>query len=156
MPVVVAVVVPMAIEPHADVAGGWWRAGWLLVLARAAGYLLCLLRFLASGGTPAIFFSRPLRALIGEEPSGLVAGGLYRRSRNPMYLSVLLVVIGVAIAFRSQTIAIYGAALAAFFHVVVVAIEEPHLRRTRGASFDAYCHQAPRWIGRARRGHVAT
>src|SRR2546427_10525595 len=62
-------------------------------------FSICMENLSLAGGlqvvcsvTPAIFFSRRLRLLIGEEPGGLVSGGLYRFSRNPMYFGVLMVV----------------------------------------------------------------
>jgi len=75
-----------------------------------------------------------------------VSGGLYRFSRNPMYLGVLLAVFGQAVIFASDPIAGYGVALAGFFQVVVVFVEEPHLRKARGAAFDEYCRRVPRWL----------
>ena len=121
-------------------------AGWLPVAAGASIYSVCLLGFLTAGGTPAIFFTRHLRFLIGEEPRRLVEGGLYRVSRNPMYIGVLLVVFGQAILFGSERLAEYGLAVAVIFHLVVVYVEEPHLRRERGASYQEYCRRVRRWL----------
>jgi len=126
---------------------GLWRAGWLLVGLGAIVYGWCLFVFLMSGGTPAIFFTRHLRFVLGEEPAKLVGQGLYRISRNPMYVGVLFAVFGQALVFASARLAFYGAMLWLLFHLVVVFLEEPHLRKERGASYDEYCRQAPRWVG---------
>src|SRR3990170_3181643 len=60
---------------------GWAR--WIPLPLGAAAlliYLVCLLDFLTVGrGTPAFY----------DPPRTLVSRGLYRRVRNPMYLSVL-------------------------------------------------------------------
>jgi protein-S-isoprenylcysteine O-methyltransferase Ste14 len=145
VPLVVAGWAPAAIDPARRPAGGAWSAGWCLVAAGAAIYVVCLLRFLASGGTPAIF-TRPLRALIGEEPPRLVQAWLYTRTRNPMYVGVVLAVIGQAVVFASQSIATYAVLLWLAFHFVVVAFEEPHLRDVHGRSYDDYCRRVPRWL----------
>ena len=137
---------PYWLDPARRLAGRPWNAGWVLVAAGAVVYALCLLRFLAAGGTPAIFFTRPLRFLIGEEPRRVIQSGLYARSRNPMYLSVLLMVAGQAIVFASRPIALYAALLAVGFHAIVVLIEEPHLRAERGAAYEEYARRAPRWF----------
>ena len=121
--------------------------GWLLVAAGAATYCACLTRFIASGGTPAIFFTRPARAILGDEPRHLVQGRLYAVSRNPMYVGVVVAVFGQAIVFTSQSIAAYGLFLWLIFHVVVVGLEEPHLRGLYGAAYDDYCRRVPRWLG---------
>jgi len=131
-----------------------WITGWLLIAAGAAIYAACLVRFLASGGIPAIFFTRPVRAIIGEEPHQLVEGWLYSLSRNPMYLAVTLAVFGQAIVHASRPIAIYGALLWLWFHVVVVGLEEPHLEERYGASYEEYCRRVPRWLGVPRRPMV--
>jgi protein-S-isoprenylcysteine O-methyltransferase Ste14 len=146
VPLVIAGWAPGAVDPQRRAAGGAWTGGWLLVAIGAAIYLACLMRFLAAGGTPAIFFTRPLRALIGEEPRALVRTWLYTVSRNPMYVGVVLAVFGQAIAFASQPIAVYGALLWLLFHFIVVAVEEPHLRERHGASYDEYCRRVPRWL----------
>lgn len=146
VPGLIGVYVPSTLYGGAPPRSGWWMAGWLPVVAGTAVYNLCLLRFLLSSGTPAIFFTRDLGFLIGEEPSRLVQQGLYRVSRNPMYIGVLLVVFGQAILFASLRVAEYGFALWLLFHVVVVFLEEPHLRRERGQSYDDYCRQVPRWL----------
>jgi protein-S-isoprenylcysteine O-methyltransferase Ste14 len=147
VPAVVGVFLPSVVDPRAQRQGGFWDIGWLLVAAGTVIYGICLIRFLAAGGTPAIFFTRHLRLLIGEEPARLVSDGLYRFSRNPMYLGVLLVVFGQAMVFVSPPIAAYGCAVFVFFHLIVVFVEEPHLRAKRGPSYEPYCSQVPRWLG---------
>jgi protein-S-isoprenylcysteine O-methyltransferase Ste14 len=119
VPGVVGVWALLALRSGASARAGFWRAGWIAIAGGAALYLSCLLRFLAAGGTPAIFFTRRLRFLIGEEPDSLVHGGPYRFSRNPMYLGVL----------------------------VVVCFEEPHLRARQGTAYADYCRRVPRWFG---------
>ena len=152
VPGVVGFFLPSALAPRARLRGGISDAGWLLVAAGVLTYALCLIRFLAAGGTPAIYFARRLRLLIGEEPAGLVSGGPYRFSRNPMYVGVLLAIFGQAVLFASPPLAAYGCAVFLFFHSVVVFFEEPHLRAARGRSYELYCRAVPRWLGLPRRG----
>ena len=150
VPFVVGVVVPWRIYRGSDFAGGGWIAGWFVLAAGAAIYMACLLSFLRSGGTPAPFFIKPLQGVIGREPPRVVRDGLYRYSRNPMYVGVVLLIFGQAILYKSQDVAIYGALTWLVFHLVVVLIEEPHLRQERGPSYDDYCRRVPRWMGRPR------
>jgi protein-S-isoprenylcysteine O-methyltransferase Ste14 len=150
VPGTVALYVPLRMAAPLDPAGGLWNIGWIVTGIGVLGYLLCFLHFLSSGGTPAIFFTRPVRFLIGEEPQRLVQGGLYRVSRNPMYVSVLLVIFGQALRFRSWPITEYGLLVWLGFHLVVVLMEEPHLREERGTEYDEFCRQVPRWLFRLR------
>jgi protein-S-isoprenylcysteine O-methyltransferase Ste14 len=83
-----------------------------------------------------------------DPPKRLVVLGLYRYSRNPMYVGVLCIVIGWALGFRSQSLAIYAASLLVLFHLRVVFFEEPFLARTHGAEWDRYKASVRRWLGR--------
>lgn len=148
IPCTVGAVLPAFIRGSARRAGGICESGWLLVITGAAIYLICLLRFLAAGGTPAIFITRLARGVIGEEPPGLVSTGIYRYSRNPMYIGVLMTIFGQALLFASPPVILYGCAVFLFFHWTVVGIEEPHLAATRGDAYRDYCRRVPRWIGR--------
>jgi protein-S-isoprenylcysteine O-methyltransferase Ste14 len=150
-PGLVIFLVPSWIDPGASWRAGYPLAGWPLIAAGVLIYLCCLGEFLFAGGTPAIFFSRPLRFLVGEEPEGIVGRGFYRFSRNPMYVGVLLAVFGLALASGSVRILIYSCGLSAFFHAIVVLVEEPHLRAARGPGYEDYLHTVPRWLGLPKR-----
>jgi len=146
IPGVVGGYVPYVLSAGHGLHGGWFGLGWLLAIPGAILYGSCLIELLLSGGTPAIFFTRPLRFLLGEEPVKLVRNGFYRYSRNPMYLGVALAVFGQALLYASWPVAVYGTALCVCFQLAVVFLEEPHLRRTRGEAYDEYCRQVPRWL----------
>ncbi|HEX4004594.1 MAG TPA: isoprenylcysteine carboxylmethyltransferase family protein [Acidobacteriaceae bacterium] len=146
VPAVVALLVPQDLRAG-PAAGGWWNLGWILVAIGALIYFRCLAGFLAAGGTPAIFFTRHARALLGEEPQQVVRGGLYRYSRNPMYVGVLTAIAGQGCVYRSRSILEYLVIAALCFHLVVVFLEEPHLARLRGPEYDAYRRRVPRWLG---------
>lgn len=108
-----------------------------LFLIGGAIYFWCLWHFAMSGrGTPA-----PI-----DPPARLVVRGLYRRIRNPMYVGVLTVVAGWAVYYRSIRVIEYGVAVAVLFHLFVVLVEEPLLRRWFGVAYEAYCRTVPRWI----------
>ena len=87
-----------------------------------------------------------------DHPKQLVVSGLYRYVRNPMYLGVLLVLIGESLLFRSPSFLIYTLVWLALVHTFVLVYEEPTLHRKFGASYDAYRAHVRRWIpGRAYR-----
>jgi protein-S-isoprenylcysteine O-methyltransferase Ste14 len=80
-------------------------------------------------------------------PRHLVVVGLYRWSRNPMYIAVVLILLGWAAAYRSTTLLGYAAFLMFLFHVRVVIFEEPWLARRYGEQWEHYRAQVPRWFG---------
>jgi len=142
----VAIWVPLELIGFRTPSDGFWQLGWILFVFGVAIYIRCLRNFVAAGGTPMIFFAQPLKSIVGSEPRRLVQTDFYRYSRNPMYLAVLTIVLGEAIAFRSAQIAIYCVVILVVFHLVVTLIEEPHLRARDGAAYELYCRQVPRWI----------
>jgi len=79
-------------------------------------------------------------------PKHLVVSGLYRYSRNPMYVAVMLILLGWAIAFRSRAHLFYALAIAVLFHLRVILGEEPFLERTHGEGWRAYRQKTRRWI----------
>jgi protein-S-isoprenylcysteine O-methyltransferase Ste14 len=79
-------------------------------------------------------------------PRNLVVVGLYRYSRNPMYVSVALILLGWAATFGSSGLLLYTAAVVVGFHLRVVFGEEPWLARRHGAQWQAYVRDVQRWI----------
>jgi len=78
----------------------------------------------------------------------LVVKALYRYVRNPMYLAVECLILGQALLFGNVSLLIYGALFWPIFHLFVVSYEEPTLRKTFGAEYDAFCADVPRWLPR--------
>ncbi len=116
-------------------------AGGALIAFGALGYFWCAWNFAWTGrGTPA-----PI-----DPPKVLVARGLYRHVRNPMYISVGLVVIGESLLFKSTVLLRYVLLFWALAHLFVILYEEPTLRSKFGESYEEYCKNVPRWIPRFR------
>ncbi|HQQ97951.1 MAG TPA: isoprenylcysteine carboxylmethyltransferase family protein [Cyclobacteriaceae bacterium] len=76
----------------------------------------------------------------------LVAKGLYRYSRNPMYVGVMLILIGESIITSSQTLFVYSAFILLLFHMYVIFFEEPRLRKDFGEDYTRYCEEVRRWF----------
>ena len=93
--------------------------------------------FLAQGrGTPA-----PI-----DPPKELVAVGFYRYTRNPMYVGVLLVILGHVLWFGFWNLLIYAVVIFLAFNTFVAYYEEPTLRKKFGAAYEDYCRRVPRWF----------
>src|SRR5881397_299046 len=76
-----------------------------------------------------------------DAPRILVVQGLYKYVRNPMYLSVTMILLGEALVTASRALAIYWACWFVWVNVFVLAYEEPALRRQFGASYDDYARR---------------
>ncbi len=80
-----------------------------------------------------------------KPPQVLVIRGLYRITRNPMYLGVTAVLISEYVFFGNAGLLLYALAAALCFHLFVVYYEEPHLRKRFGEEYLRYCGSVPRW-----------
>ena len=136
LPGTVAFLVPLWLvrEPSAEP----FHAVALLPLAVGVFLLLwCVRDFYVSGkGTLAPW----------APPRMLVSGGLYRWSRNPMYLAVGTILFAWAIGFHSRDLLLYACVVMVAFHMRVVFGEEPWLSRTHGDEWRRYQSQVPRWL----------
>jgi len=140
VPGTVAVWVPMLLtRDRTPVTGPVWPLAMAVLAVGALVYAWCVWDFATFGrGTPA-----PIDA-----PTRLVVRGLYRVTRNPMYVGVLSVIVGWALVFRSLVLMAYAMAVWCCFQSFIVFYEEPHLRRVFGAEYRAYCVRVGRWLPR--------
>ncbi len=101
------------------------------------GVLWCFWDFTFRGhGTP----------LPTDPPKELVVSGLYRYVRNPIYVSVILILLGHFAWFGSLSLLLYAGVAFAGTHLFVILYEEPRLRSRFGASYEDYLCRVPRWI----------
>jgi protein-S-isoprenylcysteine O-methyltransferase Ste14 len=97
----------------------------------------CILRF-AIQGKGTLSPADPTRKLVIK--------GLYRYSRNPMYIGVLLMITGEAIIFDSTSLWIYLGIVFAAFNVFILFVEEPRLKRDFGEEYEIYRGSVRRWV----------
>ncbi len=115
------------------------KAGFIVLFVGLIGFLWCVRDFHVAGeGTLAPW----------APPEQLVINGPYRFMRNPMYVSVLMIIAGWGLAVGSPLLAIYLLGLGIAFHLRVVLYEEPRLARQFGSEWVAYAAHVPRWIPR--------
>jgi protein-S-isoprenylcysteine O-methyltransferase Ste14 len=86
-----------------------------------------------------------------DPPRELVVRGLYRYVRNPMYVSVSLIVLGEAVLAWSRPLLVYWAVWFVVVNIFVIGYEEPTLRRRFGEAYAQYTRQVGRWLPRRRR-----
>jgi len=88
-----------------------------------------------------------------DPPRELVVRGLYRYVRNPMYVSVTMIVMGEVLLTRSRPLLVYWAIWFAAVNLFVIGYEEPTLRRRFGESYERYTRDVGRWLPRRRGGN---
>lgn len=151
IPGTVAVYIPLWIAPAGSnlFTSGWDLKKLIATLVLLSGIVICLwsLRdFAVHGrGTPAPF----------DPPKWLVTRGFYRYVRNPMYVGVLTTIFSWALLFSSFGIFFYGIAVGLLFHLFVVLVEEPSLKKRFGKSYTHYCEGVGRWVPRSRQRRIS-
>ena len=120
--------VPVSV-PHLLTGGAIFAAGLALAI-----WAIVTLR---QGGTE-VETTKPTNVIVSQGP--------YRWTRNPIYLAMMLALIGLAIGFDSLWILL---ALILFYLVIrygVIAREEAYLQRKFGDVYRAYTSRVRRWI----------
>jgi len=120
--------------PHWDVFG---LAGSIAIAVGAAILIRCIVDFARQG--------RCTLAPV-DPPKELVARGLYRYVRNPMYVGVVLVLLGESALFRSTSLLLYTGVWFLIANLFVMLYEEPTLRARFGESYEQYRRSVGRWI----------
>jgi protein-S-isoprenylcysteine O-methyltransferase Ste14 len=121
---------PLIAEPPARLIG------WLFLLAGLGFGIAGILRFRRLG-TP-IEPTAPAKVL--------ATGGIYAWTRNPMYLGVVLVLVGVSIAAEWTWLLVLSLILPILLWHLAIKREEAHLARTFGGDYEAYRGRVRRWL----------
>lgn len=120
----------------------------------AVGYRLTLLAICLAAATvvglaAVVSFRRAkttVNPLTPEQSSALVEAGIFRHTRNPMYLALLLALVG------------WGLFLASFYSLLLAGLFVPYMNRFQilpeeralesafGEDFLAYKHRVRRWL----------
>jgi protein-S-isoprenylcysteine O-methyltransferase Ste14 len=127
-----------------------WLPSWRIALPGRT--LVAALLLLAAGaigiaGVRAFERARttvdPLRP---EKASALVTSGIYRRTRNPMYVALAIALLGWAVWLEHPLALLGVAAFVAWINRFQIAPEEHALRALFGTEFERYCSEVRRWL----------
>lgn len=97
---------------------------------------------------PAMFeFIKSKNTIITAKPAtSLQTTGIYSYSRNPMYIGLLLVYLGIALQFGNWWTLMLIPFLIAFITIRVIRPEERYLNRAFGEEYTNYQKRVRRWI----------
>jgi len=119
-----------------EAASAWWAAGGVLILLGLAIFAAGIRNF-SRASTP-VPTTQPVRAL--------VTTGINRRSRNPIYVGMFALYLGIGLAARSPWTVILLLPLAIVMRYGVVAREEAYLERRFGDAYRDYKTRVRRWL----------
>jgi protein-S-isoprenylcysteine O-methyltransferase Ste14 len=131
-------------------AGASYLAGWPRVPGLPIvplGVMLVLLG-LAISIPSALLFRREGTELnpTSEANKKLVISGLFRFTRNPMYLGLVIMTLGIALWVGAWPMLLAPVATFAVANWVHIPFEEAKMRRQFGDAYDNYVHRVRRWI----------
>ena len=116
--------------------GAW---GWLGAIPIGVGVVVMVVsnrKFQAVGTVISPF----------DTPSSLVISGPFRFSRNPMYVAMILILIGGALAWGTVTPFVVPPIMAWILATRFIPVEEAALSTEFGAGYDEYKSRVRRWL----------
>ncbi len=122
---------------HFDFFGREWLQWALLGLAFLVG-LLAVFKFVREGAS--------LNPRHPERATKLVTRGIYNYSRNPMYLSLLMVLLAWGLYLGNAFNTLVAALFVAFMNRFQIGPEERVLEEKFGAAFRQYSKLVRRWF----------
>lgn len=93
-----------------------------------------------------IFRKRSTTTIPFDTPTSLVTSGPYRITRNPMYVGLTLIYLGVAGTRAELWPVIVLPVLLGYVNFVVIPIEEGHLHNAFGDAYTQYGARVRRWL----------
>ncbi len=115
---------------------GWYVAAWALI---GVGVIILVASW--------VQFLRAKTNIRPDKPSSnLIQSGLYRFSRNPIYVSGLLLQLGIALLMNNLWIVLLVPVSKVVFDRYVIAREEAYLERAFGEVYVAYKRTVRRWL----------
>jgi protein-S-isoprenylcysteine O-methyltransferase Ste14 len=115
-----------------------------LRIAVAATFILCWLVLMIAAFTT---FRRARTAIVPLFPAtSVVTAGPYRVTRNPMYVSLIALYVGVSLIVNSWWPLIVLPLVVLLIDRAVIAREERYLRSAFPTEYAAYCDRVRRWL----------
>jgi protein-S-isoprenylcysteine O-methyltransferase Ste14 len=111
-------------------------AGLALIALGAALLFACLRRFRGAGTN--VQTSQPTTALVTSGP--------YRYSRNPIYIGLSAIYLGIAVLVDSAAVAVLLVPVLLLIRYGVIAREEAYLERKFGDEYRRYRQTTRRWL----------
>ena len=113
----------------------------IILVAVGIGFIVLARRELAHFGQP----TDP-----GRPTSRVVTSGVFSISRNPLYLGIVIMVVGIALAFNVLWVIILLLPAILLCHYVLIFPEERYLSARFGEEYKAFTLSVYRWLGRKR------
>jgi protein-S-isoprenylcysteine O-methyltransferase Ste14 len=122
------------------------RSPEIVRIALIAGVILVVIGLAVAFSALGIFRKRSTTTIPFETPTSLVTSGPYRFTRNPMYVGLTLVYLGVAGTRAESWPVIVLPVMLAYVNFIVLPVEERHLQNAFGDAYADYGARVRRWL----------
>jgi protein-S-isoprenylcysteine O-methyltransferase Ste14 len=111
-----------------------------------AGIVLIAAGVLLAAASVGLFARTRTTIVPHHRPGHLVTSGPYRLSRNPMYVSLTSIYLGVALWLGYVWPLLLVALPLLFLDRLVIPVEEQNLRAVFKEEYEGYCRRVRRWL----------
>ncbi len=122
------------------------RSPDLAWIIRIAGFVFVGVGIAVAFSAVGIFRKTKTTTVPHETPSTLVISGPYRFTRNPMYVGLTLIYLGVAGTRNEIWPVIMLPLLLAYINFLVIPVEEKNLHSVFGVEYQKYSERVGRWL----------
>lgn len=124
-----------------------WEPAWMTIKGvHWAGLALAVAGFVLALAAAGRFVVRRTTLNPAGQPAHLVVSGAHAWSRNPMYLALTIICVGLALALGEAWPLILAVVPWGSMNWAVIPFEEARLRETFGQDYADYCRRTRRWI----------
>jgi protein-S-isoprenylcysteine O-methyltransferase Ste14 len=109
------------------------------------GLVIIIVSFYASGKAYDLF-SKHKTTLTFNEPSVLVMEGIYKYTRNPMYLGMLLLITGISVSLGNMIGLVVPIIFFFIINFIFIPFEEKKMSKSFGNDYKEYCGRVRRWL----------
>jgi protein-S-isoprenylcysteine O-methyltransferase Ste14 len=124
-----------------------WRPAWMTMEGvHWVGTALALAGFIVAPASAGWFLLRGTTLHPAGQPTHLIVRGAHAWSRNPMYLSLTIIYVGMALALGKTWPLVLVVLPWAAVNWIVIPFEESRLRKAFGQDYADYCRTVRRWM----------
>jgi protein-S-isoprenylcysteine O-methyltransferase Ste14 len=150
LPALVTLIIPtVLLLVTGEINLGWFLSFPLDIIPTVAGFTLIIIGLFLLVKTNQHFAKMGKGTLAPwDPPKKLVVCGIYRHTRNPMILGILIILLGEAVVFGSISLFLWFIIFLIGNHIYIIKSEEPDLVRRFKEDYLVYMKHVPRWIPR--------
>lgn len=91
-------------------------------------------------------FKKHNTTLAIEPATSLISEGIYKYTRNPMYIGMFLLLMGIAICFANLAALFSPFLFILMVSIIIIPKEEKMMQESFGETYEIYCSKVRRWF----------